>query len=267
MRSASSRRRNTPVELGVLKAVLKATREGLASVSQVVEESGAPRQVVARQLQRLREEHLVDLPGGLVRVDGERRLRLLRRAVSKGGDLEETSKLLEWGEFERLVAGIAEECSFSTALNLRFKQGKKRWQVDLVAMKEPLVLCIDCKHLRSRQAAVLRRAAGLNAQRAKGLAEELPRLGRRLSAETWRRATVMPVMVTLRPAPWRTYEAMPIVPINQLNNFLGRVQGEAALFAGYSVNPMGSNLSIAKYLGQRAGSSAQGRSEGCRGLR
>lgn len=217
----------------VLGALLKATKGGRASVSQVVEEAGAPRPVVAAQLYRLREEGLIELRGDRLSVGERQRLELLLRTLSAGGDLMETSKLLEWGEFEKLVAAIAEQYSYAVALGLRFKHGRKWWQADVVALKEPLALCIDCKHLRSRQAPVVRKAAELNARRAEDLAAELPRLKRRLSAANWQKATVVPLLVTLRPAPWRTYETMPVVAVNQLRDFLQSLPAEVGFFLGF----------------------------------
>ncbi len=191
------------------------------------------------------------MTGGVVTVDEQQRAELLLKAISAGGDLEETSKLLEWGEFERLVEGIVRQHSYSAVLNFRFKRGRKLWQTDVLASKEPLVLCIDCKHLRSRQAAALRRAVELNARRARDLAEELPRLKRRVATRTWRKAAVIPLIVTLKPAPWRTHEAMPIVAVNQLRDFLDGIPAEASHFIGFNRSLMGTEAPLAEPLSGR----------------
>lgn len=106
----------------------------------------------------------------------------------------------------------------------------------MVGVKEPLILCIDCKHLRSRQSSVVRQAALANADRAQGLARELPRLLPRLGIEAWVNVTVVPVIVTLKPVPWRLLDRMPIVSVNQLRDFLEGLPGEASLFAGFKGN-------------------------------
>lgn len=58
--------------------------------------------------------------------------------------LEEILEKHDWREFENIVAGIFKANGFSVRKNFRFKT-KERHEVDVLAVKQNLIFCVDCK--------------------------------------------------------------------------------------------------------------------------
>ncbi len=62
-------------------------------------------------------------------------------------EVEEAASKIDWQDFEKLVSEILRENGFVTTKNFRFKTGRK-YEVDVVATRGGVVLCIDCKQWR-----------------------------------------------------------------------------------------------------------------------
>ncbi len=58
--------------------------------------------------------------------------------------LEDTASSIGWREFENLVSEIFISHSFSVRKNFRFK-ANRRHEIDLLATRRDMVLCVDCK--------------------------------------------------------------------------------------------------------------------------
>jgi len=71
-------------------------------------------------------------------------LEQIRKGVISGRPMEEIIGKFDWQEFEELVAEIFENNNFKVKQNFRFK-AKRRYEIDLVAIKSKNVLCVDCK--------------------------------------------------------------------------------------------------------------------------
>jgi Holliday junction resolvase-like predicted endonuclease len=71
-------------------------------------------------------------------------LEQIRKHVLSGKPIEEIIEKFDWQEFENLVAKIYENNSFQVKQNFRFKT-KSRHEIDIVAIKNKIVLCVDCK--------------------------------------------------------------------------------------------------------------------------
>lgn len=80
-----------------------------------------------------------------VQLASGERLKLAFSAARASGLLEAT-RTLDWREFERFAEECLRESNFRTERNVRLKDGKKRWEIDVVAQKGALLLCFDCKH-------------------------------------------------------------------------------------------------------------------------
>jgi Holliday junction resolvase-like predicted endonuclease len=59
-------------------------------------------------------------------------------------DIENLTSQIKWNDFESFVSLILEQNNFKTKKNFRFKT-KRKYEIDIVAIKNNLVLCIDCK--------------------------------------------------------------------------------------------------------------------------
>lgn len=73
------------------------------------------------------------------------RLRLAMQ-VAVGGGLREAARFLNWREFETFAEQCLAEIGYNAQSNVRVKDGKRSWQIDIVALKADMALCIDCKH-------------------------------------------------------------------------------------------------------------------------
>jgi Holliday junction resolvase len=62
----------------------------------------------------------------------------------KGETIEKILEKFDWREFEKAVAGIFEANNFKVRQNFVFKT-KRKYQIDILAVGERIVLCVDCK--------------------------------------------------------------------------------------------------------------------------
>ena len=97
-------------------------------------------------LAKLQNEGLIYLKQDSVEVESNGRLKLAVKAVSLGADVEHISNLLCWQEFEEITAFALKNNGYIVSNNVRFKNATRRWEIDVVGCKKPLVVCIDCKH-------------------------------------------------------------------------------------------------------------------------
>ncbi|MCS7146435.1 MAG: nuclease-related domain-containing protein [Nitrososphaerota archaeon] len=154
----------TPLDVKVLKATL---RLNTADVSLLSLETGLDEGVVAESLEKL-DIHTQTLsqPGELV----ETALRWLKR----GRAYEEVSKSLPWDLFELLVARILEEAGLDVFRNISVTLGRRRVQLDIVALKSSAIYVIECKRwIRSLTGALAEREAQKLKARADLLARAL----------------------------------------------------------------------------------------------
>lgn len=68
----------------------------------------------------------------------------IRKDVLSGKPIEEIIKNFNWKEFEEFIAEIFRENDFRVKQNFRFKT-KRKYEIDIIAVKQNIVLCVDCK--------------------------------------------------------------------------------------------------------------------------
>ncbi|MDI6798912.1 MAG: restriction endonuclease, partial [Candidatus Aenigmarchaeota archaeon] len=68
----------------------------------------------------------------------------IRKEMLSGKTIEEALEGFDWREFEDTVAEIFEANNFRVKRNFRFKT-KKRHEIDIIATKENIAFCVDCK--------------------------------------------------------------------------------------------------------------------------
>lgn len=71
-------------------------------------------------------------------------LEEIESQLKSGRDIEDILKKYDWKKFENIVAQIFQENGFYTKQNFRFKT-KKRYEIDILAVKNDRIFCIDCK--------------------------------------------------------------------------------------------------------------------------
>ncbi len=134
------------IERNLIISLLKLSKEGIFLTEDVEKDSRTPSTITLKLLRKLQNEDLLYLKLGSIEINNGRRLKLAARAISFGADLEGISNLLCWQEFEEIAAFTLENYGYAVTNNVRFKYGGRRWEIDVVGCKKPLVVCIDCKH-------------------------------------------------------------------------------------------------------------------------
>ena len=212
------------VERDLLISLLKLTKDGVALIEDVNKDSRIASDIVRKLLEKLQKEDILDLQGGIVKIASDNRLRLAVKAVSLGADVEHVSAFLRWQEFEDIAAIALERNGYVVAENVRFKHAGRKWEIDIVGCKKPLVTCIDCKHWRRGLApSALKRIVEAQVERTRALAESLPNVSLEIECAKWSKAKFIPAVLSLTQGSFKFYDMVPIVPVLQLQDFLNQL--------------------------------------------
>ncbi len=211
------------VERKILLSLLKLTQEGPISRTLVSKDARVPVQVADEVLEKFSSEGVAQLKDKIVEVSSNQRVKLAIRAIRLGADFERACRALRWDEFESIAAAAFLANNFAVTKGFRFKHAGRRWEIDVIGRREPIVACVDCKHWRhgwGRSAST--KAVEAQIERIKALARVLES-GQKLGLTNWKKATLVPVILSLIPAPFKFYKNTPIVPILKLPNFLNEL--------------------------------------------
>jgi Holliday junction resolvase-like predicted endonuclease len=205
-------------------SILKVSKGEPVSHELVKKESNLPSETTKRLLQTLQSDGLIYLLDGFLQTSVSQRIRLAARALELGADYERVSSFLEWKEFESIAAVALEKYGYTVELNLRFRHGGRRWEIDIVGCRRPLVVCVDCKHWRrSLYPSKLRRVVDEQVRRTVAFSESLQNPTVRVECASWEEARFVPIVVSLVPASFKFHNGTPIVPILQLQDFLDQL--------------------------------------------
>ena len=209
------------VEWDLLISLLKLTKDGSVLVETVNKDARIASDIVMKLLETLQSQGLVHLKGGFVEIDRDGRLKIAVKAASLGADIERVSAFFSWQEFEEIAALALERNGYGSVRNVRFKHGGRRWEIDVVGCRKPLVLCVDCKHWRrGLKPSALRRIVEAQADRTRALANTLPSAALKIECAKWKKAKFVPAILSLIPSSFKFYNNVPVVPILQLQDFL-----------------------------------------------
>ncbi|MGD6934335.1 MAG: restriction endonuclease [Candidatus Bathyarchaeia archaeon] len=209
------------VERNLIISLLKLTQKTGVLLKDVKDHSKLPTETTYMLLEKFQSENLLNLNNQTVEVSIDDRLKLAVKAVSLGADVQTVSDLLCWQEFEEIAIMALRNNGFAVAKNVRFSHGGRKWEIDAVGCKRPLVVCIDCKHWgKAISASVLGKIAQAQAYRAKALSEFLPAVKLQLECTKWEKAQFVPAILSLVQGSFKFYDDIPIVPVLQLQDFL-----------------------------------------------
>ncbi|MCW4034726.1 MAG: NERD domain-containing protein [Candidatus Bathyarchaeota archaeon] len=227
----------------VLIALLKQTGTGNASNEDIAKEAKVPVQVANNILGGLREIGAIEHDNEHIELSSNQRVKLAIHAINNGTDIERVSKVLEWKEFENFTATAFEKNNYEVKRNFRFKAAQRRWEIDVLAISEPIIVCVDCKRWRRGWGnSAISRVADAQAQRTQVLANSLHFLQQKAGVQDWEHATLFPVILSLFPGPVKFYSKVPVVPILQLQNFVDEFLGYTKDLAHFQAK-MGPKLS------------------------
>lgn len=212
------------VELKLLNSLLKLTQNSSILIEDVKEDCRIPSDIVKKLLKNLQNQGLAYLDGDSVKTDSSNRLKLAIRAVSLGGDLEQVTSLLGWQEFEEIAAYTLKTNGYIVTSNLHFKHAGRKWELDLIGCKKPLVVCIDCKHYHHMISySKMQKIVENQVQRTKALSDLLPGALKNFDFSSWSKAKFVPAILSLLPNPSKFYDSVPIVPVLQIQDFINQL--------------------------------------------
>lgn len=212
------------VERNLIISLLKLTKEGAVLTEDVKKDSRTPSTITTKLLAKLQSEGLVYLKPDSVEADSSMRLKLAVKAASLGSDVEHISNFLCWQEFEEIAAFALKNYGHAVANNVRFKHAGRRWEIDVVGCKKPLVVCIDCKHWQHSIApSALKRIVDAQVERTRAFADSLPNLSLNFECTRWSEAKFIPAVLSLMPSSFKFYDKVPVIPILQMQDFLNQL--------------------------------------------
>lgn len=225
------------VERNLLVSVLKLTKNGPIQRELVSRDARAPVQVVDEMLRKLNDTGLIQYKSRLIEMTAIQRARMAVYAVELGADIERVCGALEWDEFEDIVATAFKANNFTVKKRFRFKWAERRWEIDVLGCKQPLIACVDCKHWHRgwRRSAIIKTVEA-QVERTQALAEALPYLYEKAGLVNWKKATLVPMVLSLIPSPFKFYNNVPIVSVLQLLNFLNELAVHTTLLTHFSVH-------------------------------
>jgi Holliday junction resolvase-like predicted endonuclease len=212
------------VECKLIISILKLTKEKSVLIEDIKIDSRIPSTTTRNLLSKLQNEDLIYLRHDCVEVDSGMRLKLAVKAASLGSDVEHISNLMFWQEFEEMAAFALKNFGYAVAKNVRFKHAGRKWEIDVVGCKKPLVVCIDCKHWKHAIApSALRRIVDSQTERTRAFADSLPNISVHLECTRWSDAKFIPAVLSLMPSSFKFYDKVPVVPILQMQDFLNQM--------------------------------------------
>jgi Holliday junction resolvase-like predicted endonuclease len=212
------------IETDMLISILKLTRDGPVSHEVINRDVRIPKEVATELLQRLRNDGLVYVHGNILETSDIQRLQLAVQALQSGADPERVSSFLRWKEFEGIAAVTFERNGYAIKKNLRFKHGGRRWEMDIVGYKRPLVVCVDCKHWHhGPHKSALERIVKEQIDRTSALVKSLPNPAFKIENVSWSGARFVPVVLSLIVDKFKFYNGVPIVPVLQLQDFINQL--------------------------------------------
>jgi len=208
-------------ERGVLVSLLKLTKEGITELEEISQEAHVPVQIV-REVLRKHVDLVTYAPSSRsVSIGSEQRLKLVMKIVKQGADIERVCDSLTWLEFEDISIIAFKANNYETKKHFRFTWVNRRWEIDILALKEPLIVCADCKHWHHGwSGSGSRKAAEMQAERTENLSKASKSINDKIGIGNWKRAHFVPMILSLAPGNQKFHKGVPIVPVLQLRDFL-----------------------------------------------
>ena len=186
-------------------------------------------------------------------VSSDQRIRLAIEAVKLGADFQDVCRLLGWKEFEEIASKAFQAHGFFVSENVRFKGKKgKRWEIDLLACKTPLIVSVDCKHwTQNWRRSAIKKIVDSQIQRSESLARIFPEGLKENPCRIDRHRknfTVFPLVLSLFPSPLKIHNGTPIVSILQLRSFLYDIPAQAVFLTHFRTNNDSEPSKLTRYL-------------------
>jgi Holliday junction resolvase-like predicted endonuclease len=223
------------IERELIISILKVTKSGPSAIEVVIKEAKIASSFAQDLVKKLQNDGLLYLRNKLIEVDSLKRLKLAVHAIELGADVERVSGFLDWKEFENIAAIAFERNGYSVKRNLRFKHAGRRWEMDIIACKKPVVACVDCKHWHhGMYPFAIRRIVEEQVERTSALAESLLKLTEKIECASWSTVKLVPAILSLTTVRSKFYNKVPIVPVLQLQDFISQLPAYMDLLKHFS---------------------------------
>ncbi|MGD2200388.1 MAG: hypothetical protein PVJ38_01995 [Candidatus Bathyarchaeota archaeon] len=226
-----------PAQRDILVALLDQTREGPTDYESLLETVKVTDEAFHLFIDYLTGEGLIETYEAAVGASREQRLGLAVRAIMTGADLERVSRALGWLEFEEIAAYTFEKNGYHVDSRFRFQAEGRRWEIDVLATRKPLVVCAECKHLQKGLGNLTaRRIVETHLEKVRVLSENPEILVEKGPVRGWDKAVFVPITLSLQPARNKIYRRIPVVPVFELPNFLNEFQGQMDWLAHFIID-------------------------------
>jgi len=238
------------VEREILITLLQLTRNQPTPVPLISTRARAPAQTVQALLRKLADQTLIRWSEQIIEVSRVQRVRIAVHAVRLGADFERVCATLEWSEFESIATEVFKANNYDVVKNLRFKERTgKRWEIDLLAWKRPLILSIDCKHWHHKWTrAPIIKTVEQQVMRTHAFFGALPWIYSKIMQESWTHVSVIPMILSLIPAQFKFHKGTPVVAVLQLQSFLNELPGYTCSLTHYTRKLPPREKQITEYL-------------------
>jgi len=146
------------------------------------------------------------------------RVRLALYALRNGVDVNRISLALSWKEFEKICSLFLSSFDYVIYRNFRFKFDGRRYELDVIGVRKPFLVCVDCKRWSAYRSSVLKLHSIKHFNRVKALASL--DFYSEFGLSNWNEAVFIPVMVTIFEDLGGSYAGIPIVSILKFNSFV-----------------------------------------------
>ncbi|MEM1666734.1 MAG: nuclease-related domain-containing protein [Nitrososphaerota archaeon] len=202
----------------IVENLLKLTSHGnKITIDVLAEHSVVSRDVAFKIVSRLLGK---DFNVNCVEVTGDTRLSIILKCIRDYAPAEVLARHVSWKDFEVLSAKVLNEYGFNVLTNVRLRLSKKKCELDVLAVRSPTVLLLDCKKWN----------AVLSGKRLTSIVESHMRRGRMLAeyllnmlgkGETT--VEIVPAVLTLYGSNKRVENGVAIVPVGLLGNFIEKL--------------------------------------------
>jgi hypothetical protein len=226
-----------PAQRDILVALLEMTKEKPTDYEALREAVRVTEAAFTAFLNHLVKQGLVGTGEEAVEATLEQRLEIAVMAVKAGADMERVSQALGWLEFEEMSAYTFEANGYSVKRRFRFNAEGRRWEIDLLATRRPLVVCAECKHWSNGLGNMTaRKIVEIHLEKVRVLSENAAILVDKELLRGWDRAVFVPMALSLQPARNKIYRRIPVVSVFELPSFLNEFQGQMDWLASFPVD-------------------------------
>jgi Holliday junction resolvase len=226
-----------PAQRDILIALLETTKERPTDYEGLREAVRVTDEAFKAFLDYLIKQGLIGINEETLEATLEQRLEIAVRAVKAGADMERVSQALGWLEFEEMTAYTFEENGFNVKRRFRFNAQGRRWEIDVLATRKPLVVCAECKHwVNGLGNMTARKIVEIHLEKVRVLSENAAILVDKDILRDWDKAVFIPMTLSLQPARNKIYRRIPVVSIFELPSFLNEFQGQMDWLQRFPVN-------------------------------